>query len=347
MAIVVRPHWTQRRKLTKLAQRSKDAELSRRALAIARLMAGKSVSEVAESLVAARSSIYRWIQWFDDDGIDGLFRGGGGRTPSTVTATLLQALSTLLDGSPRDYGYLRSTWSSELLSQALWEYHAVSIHAATVRRVLNQHGWSWRRARPTLHKRDPRKVEKIKAIQRAITRADARTEVFFVDEADIDLNPRIGFVWSRRAHQHAVPTPGQNEKHYVAGALNARTGRLVWVEHPSKNTSLFLKLLRAIRRCYRRARRIVLVIDNYPVHKADAVKLWLASNPKFKLLFQPVYYPWINQIERLWKAMHDTITRNHTCATLYELCQHIKRFFDVVQPFPGAGHGVAEFRAAI
>jgi len=53
---------------------------------------------------------------------------------------------------------------------------------------------------------------------------------------------------------------------------------------------------------------------------------WLAENPKFELLFQPAYYPWTNQSERLWKAMHDTVNRNHRCTTLYERCQNVKRF---------------------
>ena len=58
---------------------------------------------------------------------------------------------------------------------------------------------------------------------------------------------------------------------------------------------------------------------------------------------EPVDYPWINRIERLWKAMHDTVTRNHHCETLYQLCQDVKCFFQFVQPFPGAGHDVARF----
>ena len=72
---------------------------------------------------------------------------------------------------------------------------------------------------------------------------DPYTEVFFADEVDVDLNPRIGSAWMRRGEQTAVPTPGQNEKHYIAGALHAHTGRLVWVEHPRKNSVLFVKLL--------------------------------------------------------------------------------------------------------
>lgn len=347
MQIVVRARGTQRRKLRTMAQRSKDPGTARRALALLALLNGRSVSQVAEFTAAARSTVYRWVGWFVDGGTAALRRGRGGRPASTVTDECVQALETLLGATPRDYGYLRSTWTSELLSVALeWHFGHV-IHASTVRRLLPRMNWGWRRARPTLHKRDPRKAEKLRAIERALGSASHDTEVFYVDEADIDLNPRIGFTWSRRGHQQAIATPGQNVKHYVAGALNARTGRLVWTEHSRKNTTLFLSLLDALRRRYRRARRIVLVLDNYIIHKADLVKRWLADNPKFKLLFQPVYHPWVNQIERLWKAMHDNITRNHRHSRMFDLCQDVKRLFDVVQPFPGAGQSVAQLRSAI
>lgn len=46
--------------------------------------------------------------------------------------------------------------------------------------------------------RDPRKSERLAAIEQALTERKPRVGVFYVDEADIDLNPRIGFSWSRQ-----------------------------------------------------------------------------------------------------------------------------------------------------
>ena len=147
--------------------------------------------------------------------------------------------------------------------------------------------------------------------------------------------------------QTTVPTPGQNRKRYIAGALHAHTSRLVWVEYHRKISVLFLKLLEPLRHQYRRAKRIVLILDNYSIHNSRATERRLAENPKFQLLFQPTYYPWVNVIERLWKAMHDTVTRNHRRRSMYELCQSVARFLEVVQPFPGNGHRVAHLRSAI
>ena len=145
-----------------------------------------------------------------------------------MTDTLAEALLGLLERRPQALGYLRSTWSSELLSVALAGQHGLAVHPSTLRRLLKRLRWGWRRARPTLHRRDPRKAARMAAIHQALAERDPDTEVFYVDEADIDLNPRIGFCWQPRGHQTAVPTPGINRKHYVAGALQAHTGKVVW-----------------------------------------------------------------------------------------------------------------------
>lgn len=45
--------------------------------------------------------------------------------------------------------------------------------------------------------------------------------VFYVNEADLDLNARIGAVWARRGRQPPVLAPGKNPRHYLAGTLRA------------------------------------------------------------------------------------------------------------------------------
>ena len=40
--------------------------------------------------------------------------------------------------------------------------------------------------------------------------------------------------------------------------------------------------------------------------------------------------------------MHDTVTRNHRCRSMYELCQSVARFLEVVQPFPWNGLAIFE-----
>ena len=53
---------------------------------------------------------------------------------------------------------------------------------------------------------------------------------------------KIGLDWMVRGQQKAVPTPGQNVKRYLAGALDVRTGLLTWVEGERKASALFVAL---------------------------------------------------------------------------------------------------------
>jgi hypothetical protein len=101
--------------------------------------------------------------------------------------------------------------------------------------------------------------------------------------------------------------------------LNARTGAVVWTEYTAKTSELFLRLMETLMKTYRRARRLILIVDNYIIHKSRMTQGWLARHPKIQLLFQPVYHPWVNDIEKLWKKLHDTVTRNHRHTTMPSL----------------------------
>lgn len=332
-----------RRRFKRIAQRHPDAAYRRRALALLQLHAhgGVGVSAVAEQLCAARSSVQRWRGQYEEFGEAGIAPQPRGRTDWKATEPVLQALEALARTAPADHGYLRSRWSSELLAEELARQHGPQVHATTVRRWLRRLAWGWRRARPTLMIRDPHKSARLRAIGRALADDTPGTEVFYLDEADIDLNPRIGADWMPRGQQRQVPTPGRNRKCYMAGALHARTGRVVWVEHDRKTSLLFLRLLNELRRTYRAARRLVLILDNYIIHKSQIARRWLANNPKFQLLFQPAYHPWVNRIERLWKQLHDNVTRNHHQPTLPALMNNVRRFMRACQPFPGASPALA------
>lgn len=328
-----------RRRLRKVVQNPVDVSHGRRAHAILLLWeSGGHVSWVAEMLCAARSSVNRWRSLFETYGEDGLRPQPRGRSDYKASEQVLKRLEALVETSPQDFGYLRSRWSSELLARELARQLGVDVHATTVRRWLARLHYGWRRARPTLHKRDPYKTERMRAIGKALKTTEPGTEVFFSDEVDVDLNPRIGPMWTRRGRQRAIPTPGKNQKRYLAGALHARTGRVLWREGASKNTDLFLSLLEHLRATYRRARRIVLIVDNYGIHKSRLARAWLAHNPKFELLFQPVYHPWVNDIEKLWKQLHDTVTRNHRHTAMDALMHAVRIFMRTVQPFPGSDY---------
>lgn len=180
------------------------------------------------------------------------------------------------------------------------------------------------------------------AIHKALDECSAEHPVFYEDEVDIHLNPKIGADWQVRGQQKRVVTLGQNEKYYLAGALHSGTGKVSYVGGNSKSSMLFISLPKQLKATYRRAKTITLIVDNYIIHKSRETQRWLKENPKFRVIYQPVYTPWVNHVERLWQALHDTITRNHQCGSMLQLLKKVRHFMETVSPFPGGKHGLAK-----
>ena len=195
------PDRSERRRIIHLIHRTKDKEHCRRLNAILLLADGHSVSAVSRLTAAARSSINRWVNWYTECGLEGLESEPRGRKavlPFTQIAGLLWLLVQL---SPQDLGYQRSRWSSELMALELKRRWQLSLNASTIRRWLPRLRIVWRRAAPTLRIRDPHKEAKMKEINEALARCSVDHPVFYEDEVDIHLNPKLGADWMLRGKQ--------------------------------------------------------------------------------------------------------------------------------------------------
>lgn len=78
---------------------------------------------------------------------------------------------------------------------------------------------------------------------------------------------------------------------------------------------------------YPNATRIHIILDNYRIHKSKRTKIALnALKDKIKLHFLPPYCPNHNRIERVWKDLHDNVTRNHCCSTMEQLMNEVRKY---------------------
>lgn len=332
----------ERRLMQKIIHKTCDKHHARRLTAMLMPHRGNKVSDVAKTFCCARSSLGCWINWFTLYGLEGLKSLPSGRGRRWPFKHICALLRQLIKQSPWDFGYQRSRWSTELLSIKIHEITGCRLHASTVRRWLPSAGIVWRKATPTLRIRDPNKEDKMAAIAEALSECSVEHPVFYEDEVDIHLNPKIGADWQLRGQQKRIVTPGKNAKYYLAGALHSGTGKVSYVGSSSKNSELFISKLKHLKSTYRRAKTITLIVDNYIIHKSRETLRWLKKNPKFIVIYQPVYSPWVNHVERLWQALHDTITRNHRCRSMWQLLNKVRHFMKTVSPFPGRLHGQAK-----
>jgi len=292
------------------------------------LVQGKTPTQLASGGLCAASQVYRVAHLFLEEGPRGMADKREDNGQSKVDVRYASALLIVVAGSPQEHGYLRPTWTQELLVRVLAERTGVTISASRMSRLLKRHKVRLGRPKPIVlcPWEEARRDRKLRRIKRLVRDAGPDEVVLYLDEVDIHLNPKIGLDWMVRGQQKTALTPGQNEKRYLAGALDARTNKLIWVESERKTSLLFLQLLyRLVTRTYRTARVIHLILDNYGIHDSLQVRLALATvKGRVKLHFLPPYCPDHNRIERVWQDLHANVTRNHRCQTMEELMVQVK-----------------------
>jgi transposase len=322
--------------IRELMKRTTSRVEAQRCHIILLLAEGRRVREVREMVGCVRCTVYTTLYRFEDTGMDGLIDRRLHPAARKATPEVRGQLLTYLDYTPHRYGWQRPTWTRELLALQLRADAGVELSHSHVSRILRQEKCRRGRPRPALRIPVQGRRAVLNRIQALVEQASCADEVFYVDEADIDLNPRIGLTYIKRGQQPLVLTPGKNVKYYVAGALNTRTGSIVYTHGPTKNSELFISLLERLAATYRRACRIHLVLDNYIIHKSQRTLRILDSfQERIRLHFLPPYSPDDNLIERLWKQMHDNVTRNHQHTSMESLWKAVTHFLHAAQPFPG------------
>jgi transposase len=319
----------ERRLFIQLGRRSGDPHTALRFQAIAGLAAGRSSVQVASSLEIARSTVVGVAARFVDLGIAGLYdlrRYNGGLK---ADEPFRRRVTELLRGTPDALGWSRPTWTRELLCLQMTREGWPAVAVCTMGRALARIGARLGMPKPIVlcpWPRDARK-QRLSEIRELEASASAAEPVLYSDEVDIHLNPKIGRDWMLRGQQRRVVTPGKNEKFYLAGALDVRTGALHSTGAAKKNAALFCELLLLLAKTYRRARRIHLVVDNYGIHSARATQACLAAlGDRVVLHFLPPYCPDANRIERVWQDLHANVTRNHRCKTLNQLLANARQY---------------------
>lgn len=310
-------------RLERAAAECRDAALKTRYLIVLRSAEGWGRRRIAGALSCCESLVSRVRRRWREEGEAGLIDRREDNGVQKATEDFVRAVAWMLTMTPRDFCHRRPTWTQRLLITTATRYTGVAVSRTTMGRVLAVLGARRGRPKPAAPCPWSRKARqrRMNMIHRLIETLPADQAAVWEDEADIDLNPRIGPDWMLPGTQRVVMTPGKNVKRYLAGVMDATTGRVAWVRGRKKDSGLFIDLLRKLLRVYARARVIHLILDNYTIHSSRRTRTWLAEHgDRFRLHFLPPYCPDDNRIERaVWRELHANVTYNHDCEQIEDL----------------------------
>jgi transposase len=289
----------------------------------------RSRASIAESVGCSVSWVQRVLRRFRELGRPGLYDARVDNGTVKLDEHYLSLLYQTVDQSPNDYHYIRPTWTQELLAKVMAYRTGVKVHRSTMSRALHQIRARLGKPRPTVGCpwSKSRKTRRLNELQRLLDHLPTNQLAFYVDEVDIHLNPKIGLDWMNYRKQKQVPTPGQNKKRYLAGALDADSRQITWVRSERKNSRQVIALIRKIVDEHPQAKVIHLILDNCKTHHSKITQAAVtALDGKVKLHFLPPYCPDGNDIERTWLDLHANVTRNHRCSTMSELMNNVYEY---------------------
>ena len=313
-------------------RRSADPGVRLRAHILLLLDAGHPWVTVSAVLFCSTGTISRWQRRFERGGADAALGRSRGRRASGSRIWAILVVRWVLTLSPANFRFARSRWSREAAAVVLRDDYRVRVGRETVRLWLRDAGLVWRRPRPTIRPKDPDREAKLAALRALLRRLPADETAVFMDEVDVNLNPKVGCMRIRRGQQASVETPGANVKRYLGGSIHRRTGRVILTKGLSKEgrgAALFLRHLEDLRRAFRHYKVVHVICDNAGFHKPEkskAVRKCLAEwADRVKVHYLPTYSPERNPVERVWWRLHEAVTRNHRCQSMDEL---LDRTFD-------------------
>jgi transposase len=330
----------QRKRLLELYRKEPDPAVRLRAHLILLLADGHAWALIATVLYCSTATIARWKRRFERCGVAGLLEERRGRKETAAGPLGVWAATVVrwtLKLTPKFFGLVRSRWSCEALVLVLLETYQVKVSRETVRRWLARGRIVWRRPRPALGPKDPQRRKKLAELREFLGNLPPDEAAVFQDEVDVNSNPKIGCMWMRKGKQAQVLTPGTNQKKYLAGSLDWRSGKLVATPGDRRDARLFVAHLDDLRRRYRHCHVIHVICDNARFHTSAGSKLvkqylerW---GHRIVLHYLPAYSPDANPIERVWWRMHERVTRNHRCLDLDELLDQVFRWLEEQKTF--------------
>lgn len=114
----------------------------RRRRALQLLKSGKPLSAVARMIGAAKSSVSRWYQAYQEGGWRTLRPRPIPGRPCRLSEQQKAALARILLKGPLEYGYPTDLWTLKRIAQVIWRQFRIRYHPNHVWRLLVSMGWS-------------------------------------------------------------------------------------------------------------------------------------------------------------------------------------------------------------
>ena len=304
----------------------------------------QNVASTCRHFGVGRQSYYRWYRLFLEFGENGLKdRSRRPKSIGTLKAddeSNINAVFEILHSPPSEHGINRTTWRIPDIRACL-EIRGVRVSKHTIRKIVRNAGYSWKKARVALTSNDPNYRRKLDRIKKILSSLGTEERFFSIDEFGPLAIKMIGGRKLVAPGERILVPQFQRSRGTltVTAALELSTNQITHLYSEGKNTNEMIRLIDVLLSSYRGCSRIYLSWDGASWHSSQKLKAKIAQmnrssyrnshgTPRVTLVPLPASSQFLNVIESVFSGMAKAIIHNSNYASVEEAQAAVDQYFD-------------------
>ncbi len=283
---------------------------------------GWTAVKISEAFGVDRRAVTRWFALYKLRGRKALKSRKAPGPAMKLQERDVQRLLRLLRQSGTDFGFETPLWTCKRVRYLIEKKMKKKLHNSNVWRLLRRFGLTNQKPERRALEQNPREARRWLEEKWPKILSHARkwqAMLYFHDEAGVSLTAVLGKTWAPKGKTPVVKVTGNKGGFCVSSAISP-AGRLLFrIEKGKVNAVEFIDFLDKIR-SHHKNRKVVVVTDRAPVHRAGIVEDFLERHKKrFALYYLPSYSPELNPDESVWSHLKEHKLKTHQAQTVSQL----------------------------
>ncbi len=288
--------------------------------------------DVMDTFGVSDAAIYKWIKvrgtrkknWFKQEK-----RG----RPSQITLTKeqeKQVKKMIIDKCPDQLKLPFALWTREAVGDLLREKFDVDVSVWTVGRYLRS--WGFTPQKPIYKAYEQKSAEVKKWLKKAYPAIKERAseeggEIQWSDEMGMRSDHQAGTTWSPKGETPVIIRTGKRFRLNMISSLTNQGKLQFMLFKQGFTTDVFIDFMTRLIRYNRR--KVFLIVDGHPTHKAKVVKKWLDEKiDRIELFLLPAYSPELNPDELVNQDVKTNAVGKHRTLNVDQLETRVENYLE-------------------
>ena len=319
---------------------SPDAQEALRKRAVAAVLGGMKQYEVAQAFGVSAYIVSQWVKRFRADGehaLDARPKGPAKGTHTLLTPKQGAMIRQVIIGKcPEQLKLPFFLWSREAVQELIQRKCGVGVSINTVGNYLRAWGFTVQKPVRRAYEQNAAAVQRwledeYPAIQRR-AKAD-KALIYWGDEKGLRSDDQVGRSYGLRGRTPVIPGTGQRFGCNMISAVTNHGHLCFQVFEGSFNVKLFLGFLKRLVK--QAKRKVFLIVDGHPVHRAKLVQAWRAEHQEeMEIIYLPGYSPELNPDEMLNQDVKQSALRQRRPKNVTQLKADVRCYLFSTQKCP-------------